>query len=50
MEYMEGGSLKEASSSFTFQEPHIAYIAREVCYLSKIFPIDINYILDIKSS
>ena len=32
MEYMEGGSLKEASSAFTFQEPHIAYIAREVCY------------------
>jgi len=29
MEYMEGGSLKEAGESYNFQEPHIAYIAKE---------------------
>jgi serine/threonine-protein kinase CLA4 len=29
MEYMEGGSLKEASSSYTFSEPQVAYIAKE---------------------
>lgn len=30
MEFMEGGSLKEAGESYSFQESHIAYIAQEV--------------------
>lgn len=33
MEFMEGGTLKEAGTSYNFQEPHIAYIAKEVCFL-----------------
>lgn len=27
---MEGGSLKEASSNYSFTEPHLAYIAQQV--------------------
>jgi len=30
MEFMEGGTLKEATGSYHFQESHLAYIAREV--------------------
>lgn len=31
MEFLEGGTLKEATGNFQFSESHIAYVAREVC-------------------
>lgn len=32
MEFMQGGTLSEASKIYEFKDPQIAYVAREVFY------------------
>lgn len=30
MEFMEGGTLTEASKGYNFKEPHVAYVAKNI--------------------